>query len=254
MNIVIIEDEPAIADNLEFLLKDIEPTLKVVKKIPSVKDAILWFHKPSEEFDLVFTDIRLSDGLSFEIFEVIKPTKPVVFVTAYDDFALKAFGANAIDYILKPFDKEDLRKALEKFKSFSTPEPVSDNFDKLLEYFKKEQPISYKQSYLVHHRTQLVPLKVADVHWFYTEDEIVYAKTGIGKTYTIDSTLEKIYTELDPNLFYRANRKFIVQRKAIENIDFYFNRRLVVNVVPKSEEKIIVSKAKAQEFKKWMDL
>ena len=190
MNIVIIEDEPAIADNLEFLLKDIEPALKVVKKIASVKDAILWFHKPSEEFDLVFTDIRLTDGLSFEIFEVIKPTKPVVFVTAYDDFALKAFSANAIDYILKPFDKEDLKKALEKFKSFSTPETTADSFDQLLEYFKKEQPVSYKQSYLVHHRTQLVPLKVADVHWFYTEDEIVYAKTGTGKTYTIDATLE----------------------------------------------------------------
>ncbi|NLP58646.1 LytTR family DNA-binding domain-containing protein [Lutibacter sp. B1] len=256
LNVAIIEDEPAIARNLEFSLNEIDSSITILNKLTSVKESVNWLKENIQRCDLLFMDIRLTDGLSFEIFNSITPTIPVVFITAYDDYALEAFKVNSIDYILKPFEKSDLVNALEKFNKTSKPKETAFSYDKLqalLNYFELKEFKSYKEAYLVHYQNKLIPLNVEKINWFYTTQEIVYAHTYDGKKYVIDSTLERIQEEISPKQFYRANRQFIVQKKAIQDIDFYFNGRLLLNVLPKPEEKIIVSKAKSSEFKKWLD-
>ncbi|WP_246073285.1 LytR/AlgR family response regulator transcription factor [Formosa sediminum] len=257
MNLVIIEDEPAIVRNLEFSINEIDSSIKIVKTLSSIKEAVKWLSTDVNQYDLLFMDIRLSDGLSFEIFETITILTPVIFITAYNDYALEAFKFNGIDYILKPFDNIQIKKALDKYEnlSHSTRELSSSKMVELMNYFKKYGfHQEYKKSYLVHYQNKLIPLDIDKIHWFYTSQEITYAYTENGTKYTIDASLEKIQAEINPNQFYRANRQYIVQRKAIKDIDFYFNGRLVLNVLPKPQDKIIVSKAKATECKKWMDI
>lgn len=254
INVAIIEDEPAIARNLEFTLKELEPNITVLNKMDSVQSSVTWLKKNMDKCDLLFMDIRLTDGLSFEIFQTIQPTVPVIFITAYDHYALEAFKVNGLDYILKPFQNEEVANAIQKFKNTQGKEPEENNrIQELLDYLQANENKSYREAYLVHFQNKLIPLPVEKINWFYTEQEVVYAHTSDGKKYVIDSTLDKVLTEISPKLFYRANRQFIVQRWAVRDIDFYFNGRLIVNVEPKPEEKIIVSKAKAPEFKKWLD-
>ncbi|MCB0373370.1 MAG: response regulator transcription factor [Muricauda sp.] len=254
INIAIIEDEPAIARNLEFTLKDIDQDIHVLNKMDSVATSVSWLKDHMEECNLLFMDIRLTDGLSFDIFKFIKPSVPIIFITAYDHYALEAFKVNGLDYILKPFQKEEVANALQKFKGIQGHKPVhNDKIQELLNYLQTNENKSYREAYLVHYQNKLIPLPVEKINWFFTEQEIVYAHTQDGKKYVIDATLDKILAEISPKLFFRANRQFIVQRWAVRDIDFYFNGRLVVNVEPKPHEKIIVSKAKAPEFKKWLD-
>ncbi|SDQ25834.1 LytR/AlgR family response regulator transcription factor [Flagellimonas zhangzhouensis] len=254
INIAIIEDEPAIARNLEFTLKNLEPEINVLQKLDSVKGSIDWLQNHMGDCQLLFMDIRLTDGLSIEIFKSISPSVPVIFITAYDHYALEAFRVNGLDYILKPFQSEDVEKALKKYKTTLGNKTVeNDKIHELLNYIQNNTSKSYREAYLVHYQNKLIPLPVDKIQWFFTEQEIVYAHTADGKKYTIESTLDKILAEISPKLFFRANRQFIVQRWAVRDIDFYFNGRLVVNVEPKPHEKIIVSKAKSPEFKKWLD-
>lgn len=254
INVAIIEDEPAIARNLEFTLTEIEPELTVLNKMESVQTSIAWLTENMDACDLLFMDIRLTDGLSFDIFKTIAPTVPVVFITAYDHYALEAFKVNGLDYILKPFQKEEVASALKKFKGTRGRSPESnDKILELLKYLQSNENKSYREAYLVHFQNKLIPLPVEKINWFFTEQEVVHAHTSDGKRYIIDSTLDKILTEISPKSFFRANRQFIVQRRAVRDIDFYFNGRLIVNVDPRPHEKIIVSKAKAPEFKKWLD-
>lgn len=257
MNLVIIEDEPAIVRNLEFLIKEIKPSIHIVKTLSSVVEASKWLDTHADECDLLFMDIKLSDGLSFEIFKNNSFSIPVVFITAYNNYALEAFRCNGIDYILKPFNTDEIEKALDKYQNLSKSkgEISSEKIADLINYFKENGiQQDYKKSYLVHYQNKLIPLNIDKIHWFFTSQEIVYAYTEDATKYVIDSSLEKIQSEINPNQFYRANRQYIVQRKAIKDIDFYFNGRLMLNVYPKSPEKIIVSKAKATECKKWMDI
>lgn len=256
LQVAIIEDEPAIARNLEFTLGEINPDINVLNKLTSVQDSIEWLRGNMSECDLLFMDIRLTDGLSFEIFNSIEPQAPVIFITAYDDYALNAFKVNGIDYILKPFQKSDIESALKKLDLRSNaPAPLieKDKIQTLLDYLERDKVKAYREAYLVHYKNKLVPLKVENVHWFYTTQEIVYAHTADGKQYILDTTLESVQREISTKLFFRANRQFIVQKKAILDIDFYFNGRLLINVLPKPEEQIIVSKAKAPQFKNWLD-
>lgn len=254
IKVAIIEDEPAIARNLEFTLKELEPNIDILNKMDRVQSSMTWLDKNMDKCDLLFMDIRLTDGISFEIFQTIQPTVPVIFITAYDHYALEAFKVNGLDYILKPFQKEEVANALQKFKNTQGKESVGNNkIKELLNYLQANENKSYREAYLVHFQNKLIPLPVDKINWFYTEQEVVYAYTSDGKKYVIDSTLDKVLAEISPKLFYRANRQFIVQRWAVRDIDFYFNGRLVVNVEPNPLEKIIVSKAKAPEFKKWLD-
>ena len=255
MKIAIIEDEPKIAESLKLILMEIDPSISVMKILSSVKSSVEWLRVNQSSCDLLFMDINLTDGLSFEIFNQIESNTPIVFLTAYDQYALDAFKVNGVDYILKPFDKTKIKQSLNKFKSLiqTGSYPIST---KSLQHFMEvvtSKTISNKRkSYLVYHQDKLIPLAVDDISWFYKSNKVTYACTISNKKYVIDDVLDKIQNEVSSVNFYRANRQFIISKNAIENIAIYFNGRLIVNILPKPDEKIIVSKAKATDFKNWL--
>ena len=255
MKIAIIEDEPKIAESLKLILMEIDPSISVMKILSSVKSSVEWLRVNQSSCDLLFMDINLTDGLSFEIFNQIESNTPIVFLTAYDQYALDAFKVNGVDYILKPFDKTKIKQSLKKFKSLTQTGSNPLNAECLQHFMEvvTSKTISNKRkSYLVYHQDKLIPLAVDDISWFYKSNQVTYACTISNKKYVIDDALDKIQNEVSSVNFYRANRQFIVSKNAIENIAIYFNGRLIVNILPKPDEKIIVSKAKATDFKNWL--
>ena len=255
MKIAIIEDEPKIAESLKLILMEIDPSISVMKILSSVKSSVEWLRVNQSSCDLLFMDINLTDGLSFEIFNQIESNTPIVFVTAYDQYALDAFKVNGVDYILKPFDKTKIKQSLKKFKSLTQTgsNPISaESLQHLLEVVVSKTITNKRKSYLVYHQDKLIPLSVDDISWFYKSNQVTYACTISNKKYIIDDALDKIQNEVSSVNFYRANRQFIVSKNAIENISIYFNGRLIVNILPKPDERIIVSKAKATDFKNWL--
>lgn len=251
MNVVLVEDELAASDNLTYLLHRIDPSITVVKVLDSVKDAVAYFATP-QTAALVFMDIHLADGVSFEIFEKVNITIPVIFTTAYNQYTLKAFKVNSIDYLLKPLDQEELAVALEQFKTQHQEKSIAENQIQGLLDLVKEKDRTYKTTYLITHRDQLIPLKTTDIAYFLIDNGLVKATTFDRKVYTIDEKLEDLEEELDPNNFYRINRQCILRRDALSKIKQYFNGKLIVEVTPVSSEQIVVSKAKAPDFKTWV--
>ncbi|TWV98040.1 LytR/AlgR family response regulator transcription factor [Chitinophaga pinensis] len=256
LRVAIIEDEPATARNLRYMIQDVAPDSEVLAILSGVGEAVNWLQQHMQRCDLLFMDIRLGDGLSFDIFTKIDVSLPVIFITAYDDYALQAFKANGIDYILKPVDEEDLKNAIAKFKRLHQPFADTAGYEALLKMAAgmREGPVSYKQSFLVHSRDKLLPLSAGNIAWFYTANELVYAGTVDKREFIIDFTLEQLQQQLDPAIFFRANRQFIVQRSAIQEVDFYFNGRLLLKVNPPAREQILISKARGGEFKHWMNV
>jgi DNA-binding LytR/AlgR family response regulator len=252
MKVLIIEDEIAASENLAYLLEKIDPTIQVVDVLDSVTSSVAYFAK-KPEIDLVLLDIHLADGLSFEIFDVVKIDAPIIFTTAYDQYALKAFKLNSIDYLLKPIDKEELAASLEQFKGQNNGKSlINEQVTGLLNLIK-DQKKTYKTSYLVSHRDELVPIRTEQLGYCYIDLGIIKAKTLGNQTYIIDRKLEDLENELDPADFCRVNRQFIINRNAITKIKQYFGGKLIVHVNPPFKERIIISKAKAPDFKKWMD-
>lgn len=251
MNVVIVEDELAASDNLTYLLQHIDKTIKVVKVLDSVKASVAYFSQP-QTAELVFMDIHLADGVSFEIFDKVSIGIPVIFTTAYNQYTLKAFKVNSIDYLLKPLDKEELSDALLQFKEQKKEEGIAEEQIKGLLNLVKEKEKTYKTTFLITHRDQLIPLKTVDIAYFMIDTGVVKAFTFDKKSYTIDGKLEELEEELDPNNFYRINRQCILRRDALAKIKQYFNGKLIVEVTPASTEQIIVSKAKAGDFKAWV--
>ena len=257
MKIAIIEDEPKIAESLKLILMEIDSSISVMKILSSVKSSVEWLRVNQSRCDLLFMDINLTDGLSFEIFNQIESNTPIVFVTAYDQYALDAFRVNGVDYILKPFDKTKIKQSLNKFKSLiqTGSNPISTkSLQHFMEVVTSKTISNNRKSYLVYHQDKLIPLAVDDISWFYKSNQVTYACTISNKKYVIDDVLDKIQNEVSSVNFYRANRQFIISKNAIENIAIYFNGRLIVNILPKPDEKIIVSKAKATDFKNWLSM
>lgn len=252
MNVVIIEDEIAASDNLTYLLKNIDPSIRVVTVLDSVSASVSYFAK-APAIDLVFLDIHLADGLSFEIFDSVKIGAPIIFTTAYNQYALKAFKLNSIDYLLKPIDEDELTASLAQFKGQNQQKGLVDDQVAGLLNLIKTGGKTYKTAYLVNQRDQLIPLKTEQLAYFYIDMGILKIVTQDNKTYTLDKKLEDIENEVDPTTFYRANRQFIVCKNAITTIEYYFGGKLIVNVTPPSHERIVISKAKASDFKTWMD-
>ena len=255
LNIVIVEDEPVTARNLAHLLQTIDDNVNMVASLASVEEAVDWFRINNHNYNLVFMDIRLADGLSFDIFTQVEIQTPVIFVTAYNDYGITAFKNNGIDYILKPFESEELEKALAKFKRLTgQAETVITNMqlNQLISQISGAGKV-YKKSFLVHYRDKLIPVDTATISFFYTANEIVYAYTLTGQTYVIDHTIDALVKLLDPDVFFKANRQFIVQRKTITEVEFFFNGRLSVKMKPEPPEQILVSKARVPEFKLWMN-
>ena len=252
MKVIIIEDELTASENLKYQLQEIDPTIEVVKVLESVKNTIDYF-SGSVDAELIFMDIHLADGISFEIFDQVSITIPIIFTTAYDQYAIKAFKVNSVDYLLKPIDPEELSKAITKFRNQNTKgDSVSDQLSGMFKLLQNTSK-SYKTTYLVHHKDELVPIKTEDIYYIFIDTGMVKAITLENKMYIIDKKMEDIEEELDPKVFFRANRQFIIQKQAIVNIKYYFNGKLIVNTNPVAKERIVVSKAKATAFKNWMD-
>lgn len=254
LRIVIVEDEAVTARDLAYLIMELDDHASIVITLSSVQDATLWFNENPESYDLIFMDIRLSDGLSFEIFSRTHIRCPVIFVTAYNNYAIQAFKNNGIGYILKPFDEQEVKQALDKYKHwiFSPADHSGENLTNLIQQLSS-MTRSYKSSFLIHFKDKLIPLETAKMAWFFTENELVYVRTLDDRQYIIEFTMEQIEQQVDPRLFFRANRQYIIQRRAVEEVDFYFNGRLSVNMRPKTKGQVLISKARAPEFKSWMN-
>ena len=252
MKVVIVEDEIAASENLIYLLNSIDSTIEILSVIDSVDTAVNYF-SIKNDVELIFMDIHLADGISFDIFKKVTINIPVIFTTAYDQYAMQAFKVNSIDYLLKPINEEELGEAIAKFKKIGRVEkPINDQMEGVLQLLQAKTR-TYKKTYLVQRRDELIPIKIDDLAYFHIETGIVKGVTFENQTFIIDKKLEDIENEIDPTIFYRANRQFVVNRNAISNIKYYFNGKLIVNTNPRFEERIIISKAKATEFKNWVN-
>lgn len=242
---LIVEDETAAATNLSTLLRDVEPSIEIVAVIDTVVDTVAWFEAENTT-DLVFMDIHLADGDAFNIFNKIDINCPIIFTTAYDRYALEAFKVNSVDYILKPIKAEDLRRALDKIRRLSSVEK-----DQYIERINKVVLSPAKQAFLIPVRDRLVPLNYEDIAYCYTFDEKVTAYCKDGAGFPLDKSLDTLMTMLPEETFFRANRQFIIARHSVKDMSVWFGSRLSINLNIETPERIIVSKARVREFKKW---
>ncbi len=248
MKVILVEDEKHARDNLEDLLLSIDKSIEILAKLESVKRTVEWLQE--NQADLIFLDIHLADDLSFKIFEQIKVTTPIIFTTAYDKYALKAFKVNSIDYLLKPIDEEELAKSLEKYKEIQSP-PMIDysQIKKLLIPPKKK----YQQRFLVTRRDKIMSVKIDQIAFFEGEDRYVYLIKKDGTRYIIDYKLSDLEDILDPAIFFRLNRSFIAHFESIATITGVSKSRFKVELEPKAKREIIVSYANARQFKSWLN-
>lgn len=251
MKILLIEDEIPAAKRLSKLVSQFRPEAKILEVIDSVEGAVKWlrtFEKP----DLLFMDIQLSDGLSFDIFNQVEIQSPVIFTTAFDQYTLKAFKVNSVDYLLKPIDPEELEKAFLKFeKIFRQPQSYDKSaIENLLKAMKQKE---FKTRFVVKNGQQLAYITIEEISYFYSEDGILCAKTNTGKRHILDYTLDQLEEVLDPSQFFRINRKIITRINAIQKISTYFNNRLKLELQPKTDLEAIVSRDRVNDFKKWLD-
>ena len=247
--VVIVEDETAAAANLRHMLQSIEPDVEVVAILESVAESVEFFSE-SQEVDVVFMDIHLADGDSFRIFQSVDIAVPIIFTTAYDEYALQAFKVNSIDYLLKPFKVEDLKAALEKLDRLTTVERKEERERR--DVMIEEHANEVLQTMLVRYKDKIIPLKMSDVAFFYTYAERVTVTTMLGESYPVDKTLETLGRELPIDEFFRANRQFIIARHAVKDVAVWFGSRLALNLIMDTPERIIISKARVPEFKLWL--
>lgn len=249
MKALIIEDETAAAINLEALLRKVEPSLQIEAVLESVGESVEWLSSHPMP-DLIFMDIHLADGESFRIFDRVEIDCPIIFTTAYDQYALEAFKVNSIDYLLKPITQNDLQRALDKLHRLSVTErrSISERVTSLAaEASKASQNV-----FLIQVRDRIRPLKFDEAAYFYTSDERVTVHTFSGEVLAMDKTLETLSAMLPENDFFRANRQFIVSRRAIRDISVWFGSRLALNLILDTPERIIISKARVPRFKQWL--
>ncbi|MGL4630736.1 MAG: LytR/AlgR family response regulator transcription factor [Leadbetterella sp.] len=253
MNILVIEDEIEATKNILWLLQKTEPKAIVVGTIETVSESKEWLQNNPLP-DLIITDIQLADGISFEIFDEIKVSCPIIFATAYNEFALKAFEVHSIDYLLKPIDEKALLKAFEKYKSLSLKsfDDISEKIGDVFLHNPTTEP-QYRKSFLVRYRDKMLPVKTESFSFFHTKEGLVYGKTTDDKSYIIENTLEELELQLPPINFFRANRQYIISRDTIVEIEFYFNSRLLLKTKPDSSENILISKERVPIFKKWFE-
>lgn len=250
MNILIIEDEKPAARLLQRKVEKLG--LPVNTLLHSVEEALNWFENNTHP-DLIFLDIQLSDGLSFEIFEKVTIKSAVIFTTAYDEYALRAFKLNSIDYLLKPIDEDDLETAITKFKARSSVAPnLSLDFEMIKKMLVNPAEKTFKKRFTIKMGQQLKMINIEDVECFFSENKGTYIHTVDNRDYLLDVTLEQLETEIDPQEFFRVSRKFIVPMKAIKEITMYSNSRLRVILPTYKEDEVIVSRERVNDFKEWI--
>ena len=261
MTVLILEDEAITAEELRHYVRDVDPTIDVLAMLETIEDAVHFLRMHGSP-DLIFSDIQLADGLSFEVFEQVPVRCPVIFCTAFDEYAMQAFSTNGIDYILKPFDRKAIANSLTKFRTLQTAfqgvfqrntpatEPsLNEPLQRLIEQLRPTR----RSSFLVNYKGKYYPVPVSEIAYFYSEHEIIWLHKLSGEKYVLGHTLNELETLLDPALFYRANRQFIVRFDAIREFEPHFNRKLVVKLQPPPPEPVLISKAKAGDFMRWLE-
>ena len=250
MNYLIIEDEIHNAQLLEKYVQQIKTDAQLLAIIPSIAEAIEWFEENTMP-DIIFMDIRLEDGLSFEIFNEIAISCPVIFTTAYDEYALQAFKVYGTAYLLKPIIKEELAEVIDKFYIKNQQQDHND-LKQLLSSFLSEKK-TYKQQFLIHYKDQLLSIPVQEIDYVYLEHKITYIRLLNGKVFTVTYTLDDIENHLDPKDFFRANRQYIISRNSIESIHKYFNEKAKVFLKNDKNTEVIISRLRLPCFKEWLD-
>lgn len=250
MRALIVEDEQYAAEQLIAMLQEYASDIEILCVIDTIQEAVRYL-KTSSPPDIIFLDIHISDGISMEIFREVQVDIPVILTTAYDGYSLQAFEINSIDYLLKPIKKEDLDKALQKYQRLEGKRSImlEETISVISHIFKKP---GYKKYFLLPFKDHMIPIAAADFSYFEARHGLVRGVSLEGKIFLMEDNLEQLTECLDPSQFYRANRQFLVNRKAIQIVEFYFNGRLLLKTAPANEENILVSKAKATEFKSWM--
>lgn len=254
MKVLIIEDEYPAAERLEKMLDRMDDTIQVSAVLESVEAATRWLRNNPAP-DLILSDIQLSDGLSFEIYEQVLVQSPIIFTTSYDEYAIRAFKHKSIDYLLKPIKFEELQRAIEKYRDLHRkPSDVSHaaQLEKLLDTLSHTGR-SHKKRFLVKKGEQLIPIADEETAYFYTENELVYLITQANKKYVVDYTLEQLDSLLDPARFFRINRQFIVSLAAVQQIHTYFSSRLKLQLHPDPALEVLVSKGQVKRFKAWLE-
>lgn len=250
MNVIIIEDEAPSARRLHRMLKDLG--VEVDKILHSVEEAVSWFSSNTHP-DLIFLDIQLSDGLSFEIFDSIDIKSAIIFTTAYDEYALQAFKLNSIDYLLKPIDEDELVKAVEKYKNFQpTKNPIHIDFNDIKKLLVNPIERTYRKRFTVKVGQHIKLISLEDIVCFYSENKGTYLHANENRSYLMDTTLEALQEELPPEEFFRVSRKFCININAVKDIINYTNARLQVKINNFNEQEIIVSRERVKDFKDWL--
>ena len=255
MKILIIEDEAFAANAIEKMICDLRPQTQILDKIESVEEAVEWFNTHSFP-DLIFCDIHLSDGSSFEIFRQVEVKSPVIFTTAYNEYALEAFKVNSIDYLLKPIDKSELEKAIKKYEELNK-DHISrelENLSNLLKNTVSDSGKTSKSRFMVKSGQTIRTISSEEIAYFLAEEGVVLLVTPEGKRYVVNYTLDQLEELLDPKNFFRANRQLITRIDAIKEVSPYFKGRLHLSLNPELKTDQIVSSNKASAFKDWLDL
>jgi len=252
MKILIVEDEPQTANILHDIILELQPQAHIIKMLDSVESVVLFLQETAVQPDLIFMDIQLADGMSFDIFTKVQVKCPVVFCTAYDQYSLQAFKTNGIEYILKPVKAEDVQAAFDKLETLSKsfkPETA------MLELMKDMLNLSktYRKSLLIQYRDSFIPLNTSDVAVFFVENEILYAYTFDQQKYPLFKPMSEIESNLDPEQFFRISRQALINRKAVKEIQPYFNRKVSIKTNVKLPESLVVSRLKVSEFMTWLE-
>ncbi len=249
MNALIIEDEPLAAERLEVMLEDVDPSIKVLAKIGSIREAVKWLMQ--YQADLIFLDIQLSDGISFSIFEQVSVSTPVILTTAYDQYAIKAFEVNSIAYLLKPIRRSDLSESLLKLRNLRSA--FSIDFEALMAQIQGRQP-EYKKRFLIQIGEKIRKVEVSEIAYFYVLEKGCYLRTFQGNSYPLDLSLDKLDGMVDPSQFFRINRRYMVNMDAIANMTAWSRSRIKLGLNPKADDEsdTIVSIDRSADFKKWL--
>ncbi len=248
--VLIIEDEQLASDKLQMLIRKIRPSMQIVDVLTTVSDSVKWLSH--HEADLIFLDINLADDISFKIFEQIETDIPIIFTTAYDQYAIKAFKQNSLDYVLKPVSEEDLKLSLEKFERYQRREnELNHKLKNLLQQFHSDP--QYRHRILINYGGKSKSISIQDIAYIYAYEKGTYLVTHDGHTFLADDTLDELEETVDPQEFYRLNRKYLINIKAIREIHKYSTRRLKVDLVPEPKLEAIVPAEKITTFKKWLN-
>jgi DNA-binding LytR/AlgR family response regulator len=252
MNILIVEDEELAQKKLQKTLAAVDASATVVGITDSIQSTVDWL-KANNTADLILMDIELADGQSFEVFNLVDVKAPVIFTTSYDEYALKAFKVNSVDYLLKPVQTEELQAALAKYKKLAETSKQDVNIESLVNQIKQQlQPKEYRKRFLVKHAQKLVSVDVEEIAYFYSDGRLNFFKTFDNKKFVVDYTMDELEDMLDPTAFFRISRSFFVAFNAIEKIDDYFGNRLILQLNPAVDKEALVSREKVADFKKWM--